>query len=429
MNAVEMKLQQLADPVFNKITFSKTASITDRNGIWQINGRVYSNGTFESVRKSTFKKATVANKKWIEKNFEKVLWELSDYKKKLDATLNEGKEKNKTLFSLFADEVLEEKSLTVDDEEYGVSEFTMKEYYIKYNKYIAPYFESSFIEDMDIDVVKKWQNWVIGKKYQTGKIQNHRHNSKKSLSIKMLKNIRIVLNLILKAAVLEKIIVINPLDAVKVPSKSKKGGKAVSFLTLKDIRIILDGFDGFIGDVRRGCDIHTRKQFKNIFLLMIGSGLRSGEVTGLKWEDIDFENQTVSVKRRVRDGDIDKPKTLSSIRTISVLKEAIDALKAQKLISKNDEWVFTNRFGNGYQDSGQLDVMYKLLLKKVGLPEGRLYNLRHTFATNIIHSGIVDITTASNLLGHNDSTVTQKVYISNVVQNVNITESSIFGGS
>ena len=51
--------------------------------------------------------------------------------------------------------------------------------------------------------------------------------------------------------------------------------------------------------------------------------------------------------------------------------------------------------------------MYKKLLKYVGLPEGRLYNIRHTFATNMIHSGIESITTVSGLLGHNDSILTQ----------------------
>ena len=55
MNSVQMKLQQLADPVFNKITFSKSARIFDRSGIWQISGRFNRNGTYETVRKSNLK--------------------------------------------------------------------------------------------------------------------------------------------------------------------------------------------------------------------------------------------------------------------------------------------------------------------------------------------------------------------------------------
>ena len=427
MNSVQMKLQQLADPVFNKITFSKTARIFDRNGIWQISGRVYRNGTYETVRKSTLKKSTPANKKWLEKNFESVLWEQCDYKKEIDEKLDQGKEKNKTLFSVFAQEVLNKQASTIDDEDYGVGKFTMKEYMHKYNKYISPFFEACFIEDIDIDIVDKWQQWVLQKKYQTGNEMNHRQSHKKTLGIKSLKNIRIVLNHIFKDAVLKKYIDRNPLDAVKVPTKSKKATKTVSFLTLDEIKIILDGLDGFIGNVNRAMDTRIRKQFKNIFLFMIGSGLRSGEVIGLQWSDLDFENQTVSVNRRIRDGDIDKPKTASSIRTITVLKEAIDALKEQKEISGSEKWVFTNRYYTEYTSPGQIDWMYKKVLKYVGLPEGRLYNLRHTFATNLIHNGRESITTVSGLLGHNDSIVTQKTYISNVVKSDSLKGKSIFG--
>lgn len=427
MNSVQMKLQQLADPVFNKVTFSKTARIFDRAGIWQISGRVYRNGIFEKVRKSTLKKATVANKKWLDKNFETVLWDLCDYKKEIDERLNQGKEQKKKLFSVFAEEVLDRKFITVDDEEYGINKHTVKDYDKKYKKYILPYFEGCFIEDIDIDAVQDWQQWVLGKKYQTGKEMNHRHNDKKTLSIKMLKNIRIVLNMILKEAVIKRLITVNPLMIIKVPAKSKKGRKPVSYLTLDEIKTIMDGLDGFTADVTRAMDSRIRKQFKNIFLFMIGSGLRSGEVIGLQWDDIDFTNETVSVNRRIRDGDIDKPKTASSIRTIPVLKEAIDALKEQKEISGSDTWVFTNRYYTEYASAGQIDWMYKKVLKYVGLPEGRLYNLRHTFATNLIHSEIETITTVSGLLGHNDSTVTQNTYISNVVKSNNIKGRSIFG--
>ena len=427
MNSVEMKLQQLADPVFNKITFSKTARIFDRNGIWQISGRVYRNGTYETVRKSTLKKSTPANKKWLEKNFESVLWDLSDYKKEIDEKLDQGKEKNKTLFSVFAQGVLERKFVMVDDEEYGINMHTAHDYNKYFNKYVLPYFESHFVEDIDIDMVQEWQQWVLSKKYQTGKEQNHRHNDKKTLSIKMLKNIRIVLNMILKEAVVKRLITVNPLTVIKAPAKSKKGKKPVSYLTLDEIKIIMNKIDPFIANVTRAMDIRIRKQFKNIFLFMIGSGLRSGEVIGLQWGDINFEEQTVSVNRRIREGDIDKPKTASSIRTIPILKEAMDALIAQKEISESEMWVFTNRYYNEYASPGQIDWMYKKVLKYVGLPEGRLYNLRHTFATNLIHSEIESITTVSGLLGHNDSIVTQNTYISNVVKSNNIKGRSIFG--
>ena len=61
------------------------------------------------------------------------------------------------------------------------------------------------------------------------------------------------------------------------------------------------------------------------------------------------------------------------------------------------------------------------------ITEGRLYNLRHTLASNLIHSEIESITVVSGLLGHNDSIATQKTYISNVVKSNKVKGRSIFG--
>lgn len=427
MNTVEMKLQQLTDPLFNRVRFSKSITIKERGGYWYINGRIYYKDTYEWVRKSTNKKSTKSNLSYIEKNKQQLLWDLSNYKKELEKMVNEGKDENKTLFSDFSDVVLDTKFMSVGDEEYGISKHTMEEYKIKYNKHIYPFFKGYFINDVDVDLVEKWQLWVMGKKYKDGSEKNHKCDTQPNLSIKSLKNIRIVLNLILKNAELKRLIERNPLDLVKVPKVSKKGKKPIKFLPISDIQTIIKGFDGFINEVNREIDRKSRKQLTNIFMVMIGSGLRSGELIGLKWEDIDFENQTISISRRIRKGDIDKPKTHSSIRKISVLKETIDGLQKQKELGMDDEWVFVNRDGNPFSNSYCVDMTYKKLLSYVGLPSDRLYNLRHTYATNIIHSGMENITTVSRLLGHNDSVVTQKTYISNEIQSDNIKGKSIFG--
>lgn len=427
MNTVEMKLQQLSDPLFNKVRFSKSITITERNGMWYINGRIYYKDTFEWVRKSTKKEATKSNYKYIEKNKQQILWDLSNYKKELESFVEEGKKGNKTLFSEFSETVLDTKFMSVSDEEYGISKHTMEEYKIKYSKHIYPFFKGCFINDIDVDTIEKWQLWVMGKKYKDGSEKNNKYDTQPNLSVKTLKNIRIVLNLILKNAELKKLINRNPLDLIKVPKVSKKGKKPIKFLPLKDIKTIINGFNGFINEVKREMDKKSRIQLTNIFMVMIGSGLRSGELIGLKWKDIDFNTETISIKRRIRKGDIDKPKTHSSIRKISVLKETIIGLKRQKELNMDDEWVFVNRDGNPFINSYCVDVSYKKLLSYVGLPTDRLYNLRHTYATNIIHSGMENITTVSRLLGHNDSIVTQKIYVSNEIQSDNIKGKSIFG--
>ena len=71
-------------------------------------------------------------------------------------------------------------------------------------------------------------------------------------------------------------------------------------------------------------------------------------------------------------------------------------------------------------------LTYKLSKNAKIKQEGRLYNLR-TFATNLIHNDRESITIVSGLLGHNDSIVTQKTYISNLVKSDSLKEKSIFG--
>ena len=422
-----MKLQQLTDPLFNRVRFSKSITITERNGMWYINGRIYYKDTFEYVRKSTNKPSNKQNYNWILKNQQQVLWDLSNYKKELEKMVEDAKDKNKILFSDFSEMVLDTKFMSVGDEEYGISKHTMEEYSIKYKKHLYPFFKGYFINDIDVDLVEKWQLWVMSKKYKDGSEKNNKYDSQPKLSIKTLKNIRIVLNLILKNAELKRLIDRNPLDLVKVPKVSKKGKKPIKFLPISDIQTIINGFDGFIDEVNREIDKKSRTQLTNIFMVMIGSGLRSGEVIGLKWEDIDFENQTISISRRIRKGDVDKPKTHSSIRKISVLNETMVGLQKQKEMNRDNEWVFVNRDGNPFSNTYSVDITYKKLLSFVGLPTDKIYNLRHTYATNIIHSGMESITTVSRLLGHNDSVVTQKTYISNEIQSDKIKGQSIFG--
>mgnify|MGYP000889743787 CR=1 FL=1 len=93
--------------------------------------------------------------------------------------------------------------------------------------------------------MEEWQLWVLYRKYQTGNELNHKQSDKQTLSIKTLKNIRIVLNLILKNAELKQQIGRNPLDLVKVPKKSKKGNKPISFLSLRILIAFFEIFSGF----------------------------------------------------------------------------------------------------------------------------------------------------------------------------------------
>ena len=84
----DLNTVKINDTFFNKVTFGKNISVKNRNGVWYIDGWIYLSGKGERVHKSTFKKATKPERKYIEKNKETILWELSNTKRDLDMKRN-----------------------------------------------------------------------------------------------------------------------------------------------------------------------------------------------------------------------------------------------------------------------------------------------------------------------------------------------------
>jgi len=427
MNTVEMRLLESTDPIFNGIRFSESITITERYGNLYINGRIYYKGQYERIRKSTNKKATLSNRKWVEKNKQTLLWELSNFKKEIDKRRENNEQKKSIPFIKIAERTLQTK-FNVSDTEYGINEFTKKEYKYIYEKRIKPFFKDYYTADIDIEVVEDWQNWILTKQYDKG-LSNYKNEKKEFLSIKSLKNIRIVLNMIFDDCVQKNHMKKNLLEIVKVPKKNKKSVKEITYLTIDNIKKVINSFDSYIAQTNKDYEIKGRKQFKNVFLTMIGSGMRSGELIGLKWEDIDFQNETVFIQRRIREGNIDLPKSSSSIRKFTLIKEAIDALKEQKELFKNEhsEWVFLNRYNKPFKSPQQFDIRYKEILTISGLKADRFYSLRHTYATNMIRNGFEHFVTVSGILGHKDSVVTQKRYVSNDINTDGLKGKSLFG--
>ncbi len=427
MTTAELKILALNDPLLKGVRFSKGITIYTRNNRLCISGRVYYNDTFESVRKAIGKENTPANCKWAEKHKEELLWEVCDYKKSIEKRRMETKEKkNSVLFTTIAEKALQTKC-NVHDNEYGVNKFTKKEYKYIYEKRIKPFFQNYYTSDINTELVEEWQNWILTKQYDKG-FSNYKNDKKQFLSVKSLKNIRVVLNLIFKSCIQKNYMEKNPLDSLKAPRKNKKGTKTVSYLTLDEIKKVFNSFDTYISQANKDYEIKGRKQFKNVFLTMIGSGMRSGEIIGLQWDDIDFENETIYVRRRVRDGDVDLPKSSSSIRKFALLKEAKDGLKAQKELFKdeNSKWVFLNRYNNPFKSPQQFDIRYKKVLQISGLNSDRLYSLRHTFATNAIGNGTGNFVVVSAMLGHKDTVVTQQRYVSNQIDSSGLKGKSLF---
>ena len=139
-----------------------------------------------------------------------------------------------------------------------------------------------------------------------------------------------------------------------------------------------------------------------LYYLDLATGLRRGELLGLKWTDVDFQHGVLKVQRAIsrQDGKVvEAPlKTKNAYRTLPLSADAISVLKMQKCKVGNSEWVFPSPTGGPVSPDSVLHMLQRVL-KRAGLPRIRFHDLRHTFATMALQNG-VDVKTVSSMLGH-----------------------------
>ena len=159
----------------------------------------------------------------------------------------------------------------------------------------------------------------------------------------------------------------------------------------------------------------TGKTITNNYRLLIKTaiftGMRSGEIRGLQWGDIDWNSQQVHVRRSWKEGQYHEPKTKASIRRIEIPDFLISELRHWKLACPKgcDDLVFPNLAGNPMSNTNLLQRGFYPALRRAGLRKIRFHDLRHTFASLLIANG-EDIVRVSRLLGHSSPTVTLDVY-------------------
>ena len=163
--------------------------------------------------------------------------------------------------------------------------------------------------------------------------------------------------------------------------------------------------------------------FEALFILALTTGMRRGELTGLKWQDIDFANGKLHVKRSVTrkpgGGFIEsEPKTTKSRRTIVLIPVTVSALKRHRTLQKaaklkaGEAWIERDLVfcrPNGDYLGEQVLVPFKRLLEAAGLPNIRFHDLRHSTATLLLSIGIQP-KVVQEILGHGDITVTMNIY-------------------
>lgn len=146
-----------------------------------------------------------------------------------------------------------------------------------------------------------------------------------------------------------------------------------------------------------------------LYVLAVSTGLRQGELLGLKREDVDLQEGVLRVRRTVFNGVVNAPKTARSNRTVRLTNEAIRALREHQ-VGGAGEWGFTTRVGTSVSPHNLTNRSWKPLLRKAGLPQStRFHDLRHTCATLLltkdVHPKIVQA-----MLGHSSITITLDLY-------------------
>ena len=232
---------------------------------------------------------------------------------------------------------------------------------------------------------------------------------RKGKAAKSIKNIHGVLHRALEDAVRFELCKKNVANSCKPPSVKKK-----EMCAIKD------------EDIKRFENAIAGHPYGSFYYIAMYTGLRESEIIGLTWDCIDFENNTIHVYRQLQRGTRKgeeysfKPLKNNKSRTFTVITQVMDEfrlvrqrqliykMKSRQSWSNPNNLVFTNEVGKHYC-APTVYSNFKKIVTNLGLPETRVHDLRHTYATISIECDC-DIKTVSAALGHATTTFTMDVY-------------------
>lgn len=205
----------------------------------------------------------------------------------------------------------------------------------------------------------------------------------------------------------------------------------------------------------------TYRHWYPVFYILLNTGMRVGEITGLRWRDVDFENGFISVNHTLvyynhRDElgtyySINTPKTEAGWREIPMIEGVREAFELERQYQEEngieskaridgyDDFIFVNRNGD-VQHQGTLNKAIKRISRDCNdkvlleneiednptlLPSFSCHILRHTFATRLCEAG-VNLKVIQDILGHVDVSTTMNIYV-DVMKDMKKKEMSAFG--
>lgn len=228
---------------------------------------------------------------------------------------------------------------------------------------------------------------------ESGRVEcTESRNKPKGLSVKTVRNINQMISSALNCAVEQRLIPANPTKGCVLPK-----------LERKEMKILPpESLGTFFEEARRSGVFE-------LYYIDLATGLRRGELLGLKWTDIDLSKGIIHVRRQVlrQNGKVvEAPlKTKNSYRNIAI---GADAIKVLKSMEQKDEYVFPSPYGGPMSPDSVLHMLQRVL-KRAGLERIRFHDLRHTFSVLALQNG-VDVKTLSSMLGHYSAGFTLDTY-------------------
>lgn len=167
-------------------------------------------------------------------------------------------------------------------------------------------------------------------------------------------------------------------------------------------------------DVRRILDL-LEEPYKAMALVDTLTGMRSSELFGLKWDDIDFERHLIHIRRTFYRGEFGPPKTRTSERAIPMCPMLVEALKHHRTRSKTNAMnlVFANSEGKPYEPSSIVRRALRPAMRELGLPEAGWRAFRRSVATAFSELR-EPVRTAQQVLGHSNPQTTLAIYTQTV---------------
>lgn len=269
---------------------------------------------------------------------------------------------------------------------------TYANYHGRLKKHINPYFEDTLLLDLTTTKVEAFIHHLISL----------------GLSAKTTHCIVNILKSAIRKAVAEGLLLKDPCTSVILPRTKKASISALTKIEQERLE-----------------QVAWQEESCSPVVLSLYTGMRIGEISALRWQDIDFSANIISVEhtlQRIMVSEesqrrtkviISQPKTSSSQRAIPLAKNLKSYLLEKKKLSTSE---FVISCGSGYAEPRLINYRFKKLLHAAKVESVNFHALRHTFATRCVEEG-VDIATLSKLLGHTSIKLTLDTYTDSMWEN------------